>query len=191
MIEIGNKIVSLDVVREKFVCDLEKCKGQCCVDGDAGAPLEESELQELENIFPAILPYLTERGKEAIDKLGYYVVDPENDYVTPLAENSECAYCYFENGIAKCAIEKAYFEKKVTFRKPVSCHLYPIRISEYKRFDGVNYNRLSICAPARELGEKLNVSVCQFLKEPIIRKYGQEWFDQLALAEKEIKDGNL
>jgi hypothetical protein len=185
MIEIGRTLVSDDVVEKQFVCDLNACKGACCVHGDSGAPLESGEEQVLEAIYPAIEPYLTDKGKKAIAKQGKWIIDGDGDKVTPLvAAGKECAYTIFENGTAFCGIEKAWRDGKVGFQKPVSCHLYPVRITTYKKFDAVNYETWDICKPACACGEKLKVPVYKFVKEALIRKYGKKWYDALDEAAK-------
>ncbi len=183
MLQIGNTLVSLDILENNFVCDLQKCKGECCVSGDSGAPLEEEETTELEEAWPVVKEYLQEEGRESIEQYGLYLRDADGDLVTPLIKGyRECAYTIFENGIATCAIEKAYLDGKIRFRKPVSCHLYPIRIQKLKNYDAVNYDRWDICAAACTLGDKLKVPVYKFLKEPLIRKYGEQWYHELEFA---------
>jgi hypothetical protein len=180
MIPIGKTVVSEQVLEEKFVCDLQKCKGACCVEGTSGAPLEKDETKILEQNFIKIKPYLTKRGIKAIEKQGTWITDSDGDKVTPLVnENKECAYTVFENETAFCGIEKAWKDGAVDFRKPVSCHLYPVRITEYKTYDAVNYHEWEICAPACALGKHLKVPVYKFLKEALIRKYGESWFAEL------------
>ncbi|MBE9469497.1 MAG: DUF3109 family protein [Bacteroidetes bacterium] len=186
MLQIEKTIVSLNLIEKKFVCDLQACKGACCVVGDSGAPLEEEELEIFDNIFSTVEPYLSEEGKKTIDEQGCYTVDDDNDYVTPLINNRECAYTIFEDGIAKCAIEKAFFDKKISFRKPISCHLYPVRIKKYKEFDAVNYETNKLCVDAVKLGNKLGVPVYEFLKEPLTKKYGEEWYKELEYAAKNL-----
>jgi len=186
MLQIGKTIISLNLIEKKFVCDLQACKGACCVVGDSGAPLEEEELEIFDDIYSIVEPYLSEEGKKTIEEQGLYTVDDDNDYVTPLINNRECAYTIFEDGIAKCAIEKAFFDKKINFRKPISCHLYPVRITKYAEFDAVNYETNKLCADAVNLGNKLGVPVYKFLKEPLIRKYGEEWYKELEYAAKNL-----
>lgn len=182
MIAIANTLVSEDVFDKKFVCDLSACKGECCVSGDSGAPLDEAELEILDEVFETVKPYMTEKGIAAVQKKGTYVKDSDGDYTTTLVnDGAECAFVYFdEQKIAKCAIEKAYLEGKISWKKPISCHLYPIRINNYSNYDAVNYHAWEICKPACECGEKLDVPVFKFLKEPLIRKYGEEWFNELS-----------
>ena len=140
MIIIENTLVSEDVLDEKFVCDLKACKGHCCVEGDEGAPLEEDEIQILEDIQEAVQPYMTEKGKQAVKDQGFYVVTDDNELATPLVDNEACAYVYYDKGIAQCSIEKAHSEGKIDFKKPISCHLYPVRITKNANYDAVNYH---------------------------------------------------
>jgi len=180
MIEVGQVLLHEDVVNEHFVCNLNKCKGACCLEGDSGAPLEASELDILDKIYPDVKPFMTQKGIATIEKNGTYVTDFEGDYTTPCVDvNKECAYVIWENGITKCAIEKAYENGAINWRKPISCHLYPIRITKYPEFDVLNYDRWSICSPACSFGAELKVHVHEFLKAPLIRKYGEEWFAEL------------
>lgn len=183
MITIGKTVISDDVADKFFVCDLQKCKGACCVEGDAGAPLSEDELPILDKIFKKVKPYLTEEGKAAIEEQGKYVVDEDGEYSTPIIKGRECAYAlYDQKGILKCAIEMAYYDGKVDFKKPISCHLYPIRITKYEEYDAVNYERWHICNAACRNGKELGVPVYKFLKEPLIRKYGEKWYNELSMV---------
>lgn len=183
MIAIENTLVSEDLLEKKFVCDLNACKGACCVEGDSGAPLEENEAHILEEIFDDIKPYMRPEGITAVEEQGKYTVDVDGDLVTPLVKGKECAYVYFdENNTALCAIEKAYKEGKINFQKPVSCHLYPVRITNYKEYDAVNYHAWDICKPACKCGSKLNIPVYKFVKTALIRKYGEDWYKQLEFA---------
>lgn len=189
MILIDETCVSDDVAEKFFVCNLDKCKGACCVEGDLGAPLEESELAVMEEIYEAVKPYLTEEGIAAIEKQGKYIKDWEGDYSTTTIDERECAYAiYDEKRVLKCGIEQAYNDGKIGFKKPISCHLYPIRITKYEHYHAINYDRWGICNPACDLGEALGVPVYKFLKEPLIRAYGASWYSQL---EKEIEDAKL
>ncbi|RXQ87771.1 DUF3109 family protein [Ancylomarina salipaludis] len=188
MLQIGNAIVSLDVIEKKFICDFGKCKGACCVEGDSGAPLEEDEKAILDEIYPVIKEYLTEKGIEEIEKQGTSVVDADGDLVTPIINDKECVYTVFENGLALCGIEKAFLDGKISYRKPISCSLYPIRIQKYPEFDAVNYNKWNICAPARELGFKMGTPVYKFLKDPLIRKYGEDWYKELEYAAENLEE---
>jgi len=187
MIEIEKCLVSKDVIDKKFVCDINKCKGMCCVEGDSGAPLNDDEIDILYNIYDKVKPYLRLEGIEAIEKQGKYVVDWDNEYVTPLINEKECAYAIFENNIAICAIEKAFLYGKINFRKPISCNLYPIRITKLKEYDAINYHAWDICKPAVSLGEKNNIPVYKFLKEPLIKQYGEKFYSELELVASELK----
>lgn len=182
MIEIGNTLVSLDVIEEQFVCDLHACHGSCCVGGDSGAPLEQDEMDYLESNYPLIEPFLTDQGRDTINSLGKWVLDVEHEHVTPLINGKECAYMLTINGIAACGIEKAYEAGAITFQKPLSCHLYPIRIKKFKRFEAVNYDRWDICKAALVFGRATHTPVYVFLKEPLIRKYGKDWYEELSLV---------
>ncbi|MGM0621136.1 MAG: DUF3109 family protein [Bacteroidota bacterium] len=183
MIEIGRTIISRDVFEKKFVCDLLKCKGACCVEGDSGAPLTRKESKIIEQAYPKFKKYLPKKHQDAVKKQGFSFIDSDGDIVTPLVNKKQCAYTFYdEKGIMKCGIEKAFSEGEITFRKPVSCHLFPIRITEYKRFDAVNYEELDICKPGLVCGEALQVPLYKFLKEPLIRKYGEDWFKKVEVA---------
>lgn len=186
MLQIGRALVSLDVIEKKFICDISKCCGACCVEGDSGAPLEEEEKLIIHEIYPRISKYLTEDSIKEIEKQGTFVVDADGDLVTPIINGKECVYTIFDKGVAMCAIEKAFHDGVVDFLKPVSCQLYPIRITKYEEFDAVNYNKWSICKAARELGFREGTPVYKFLKEPLIRKYGQDWYQELEYAAEHI-----
>jgi hypothetical protein len=180
MIEVGSTLVHEDVVKNNFVCNLNKCKGACCLEGDSGAPLNADELDIMNEIYPKVKPYMTVKGIATVEREGTYVTDFEGDYTTPCVEvNKECAYVIWENGITKCAIEKAYEQGVINWKKPISCHLYPIRITKYPEFDVLNYDRWSICSPACSFGNELQVRVHEFLKEPLTRKYGADWYREL------------
>jgi len=191
MIQIGDTIVSFDVFERKFCCDLEQCKGQCCVEGDSGAPLEEGEPAEIEKNYAGIAAYMKPEGRAAVAEQGYAVTDRDGDLVTPLIEGRECAYAIATEKGCWCAIEKAWTEGKSAFRKPVSCHLYPIRVTRYEGFEALNYNRWEVCRCARIKGEQENMPLYRFLKEPLIRKYGEEWYEQLEYAAREIEAGHI
>lgn len=182
MLQIDRAILSFDVLEKEFICDLEKCKGACCVAGSSGAPLLDEETKTLENIYPIVKKYIPESGVKAIEKQGVFVIDSDGDKVTSLVNNNECVFAYFENNIIKCAIEKAWLNKEIDFQKPLSCHLYPIRITRYANHDAVNYESIDICKPATCLGSEKKVKVYQFLKDPLIRAYGKEWYEQLCYA---------
>ncbi len=183
MIEIGKTIISRDIFEEHFLCDLLKCKGACCEEGDSGAPLTKEEAEIIKQEYPNFSEYLPGKHKHEIEKQGFSVIDNDGDLVTPLLNNRKCVYTFTdERGILKCAIEKAFFEGKTKFRKPVSCHLFPVRITEYKRYDAVNYQELAICRPGKACGKSAKLPLYKFLKEPLIRKYGEEWYKEVELA---------
>lgn len=184
MIQIDDKVVSSEILQKNFCCDIVQCKGLCCVHGSSGAPLSAEEAIELEEILPMVKPYMVQAGIDAVEKQGTSVTDTDGDLVTPLVDGKECAYVVFQDGIAICAIEKAWFDKKVDFRKPISCHLYPIRVKDYETFTALNYDVWDVCAPARKLGENNGLPVYKFLKDAIIRAYGEEFYGQLEDAEK-------
>lgn len=180
MIVIENTVISDDIADHFFVCDLTKCKGACCVEGDLGAPLANEELAVLEEVYPKVKPYLTKKGIEAIEKNGLYEQDLDGDFVTTTINGRECAYAiYDKKGILKCGIEQAFLDEKITFRKPISCYLYPIRITKYDHFDALNYDRWHICNPACHHGRELGVPIYKFLKAPLITKYGNAWYEEL------------
>lgn len=181
MILVGNAVLSDDIKENFFVCDLEACKGACCVEGDSGAPLEDDETKILEEIYPFVKDYITEEGRQVIAAQGTWVIDSDGDKVTPtLGANRECAYAlYDERGILKCGIEQAYLDGKISWKKPISCHLYPIRVTKYDQYDALNYNRWHICDPACQLGKSLQVPLYVFLKEALVRKYGEAWYAEL------------
>ncbi|MFT3704024.1 MAG: DUF3109 family protein [Agriterribacter sp.] len=185
MIEIDKVLISDEVVNAQFVCDLNKCKGGCCEDGDAGAPLSKEETGILNDIFDTIKPYLTKEGLEEIERRGRYYYDKSFGWVTPTINGKICAYgSYDKNGIIKCGIEQAYRDGKISWKKPLTCHLYPIKTKKTKTYELVNYEpRETLCNPGCKLGKKLKVPVYVFLKEALIRKYGEEFYtllDQIA-----------
>lgn len=190
MIMIDDILISDDVLEKKFVCNLAACKGACCIEGDSGAPLEEDEAQLIENHLEAILPYLTEKGREALIKNGAYLLEEDDEYTgiaTTLIDSGPCAYItYLEDGVTvSCGIEHAWQDGKIPFRKPISCHLYPVRIKHFDEMTAVNFDEWEICDPACALGEKLQVPVYQFVKEALIRKFGEEFYEVLEQAAKE------
>lgn len=190
MIKVGEVLVSDDIRNVEFVCHLEKCKGACCVEGDLGAPLEQEELATMNQIRKEVEPYLTKAGAKAIAKQGSYILDSDGDYSTPTIGGKECAYSHYDNnGALKCGIEQAYLDGKIDFRKPISCHLYPIRITRKKEFEAVNYHQWSICSAACSYGKSLKVPLYRFLKDPLIRKYGESWYEEL--VEKIEKDDRV
>ncbi|MCE7071540.1 DUF3109 family protein [Dyadobacter sp. CY327] len=192
MILIDNTCISDDIEDQLFVCNLDKCKGACCVEGDSGAPLDEDELAILDEIYPHVEPYLTQAGKDVIAKEGTYTKDWDGDYVTPIINGKECAYAlYDERGILKCGIEQAYNDGKIAYKKPISCHLYPIRVTKYEQYHALNYDRWEICSPACTLGAELGVPVYKFLKDPLIRAYGPKWYNQLTQEIEERRESRL
>jgi hypothetical protein len=188
MIELGDKLLSLDLFEKKFVCNLSACKGICCIEGDAGAPLEMEEIDILEESLDVIKPYMRQEGIEVIEKQGVFYMDEDNEPVTSLVKNGACAFVYFDkNNSTKCSIEKAHSEGKLDFKKPISCHLYPVRVTKLRNYEAVNFNQWDICSDACTLGTELNVKVYKFLKEPIIRKWGERFFTELIQIDKEIE----
>ncbi len=192
LVEIGDKIISTQIFERKFVCDLNACKGACCVHGDAGAPLKMDEVDVLEDDLDEILPYMRPEGVAAVEKEGVFYLDQDNEPVTTLVNGGECAFVYFdEKGITKCAIEKAHAEGKTDFKKPISCHLYPIRVKKFNEFQALNYDQWDICTPACACGDALDVPVFRFLKDPLVRAFGAEFFKELEIVADELKKGDL
>ena len=191
MIAIDNILVSDEIVKEQFVCDLSKCKGACCVDGDAGAPLEKNELDKLNEVFDKVLPYLGEESKKELQRQGRYVYDKEFGWVTPTINSKICVYGIKDaNGIVKCGIEQAYVDGKIKWKKPISCHLFPVISKKSKHSDTiyVNYEpREDNCKPGCLLGKKLKVPVYVFLREPLIRKFGQKFYEALEATVGHLK----
>ena len=183
MLQIQNALVSLDVIEKFFVCNLDKCLGECCIEGDAGAPITEQEYAQLKEILPEVYADLLPAARQRIDEAGVAYVDEEGDLVTQIVEGRNCVFtCYGEGGMCMCAIEEAYREGRIDFYKPISCHLYPLRLTDYPSFTAVNYHSWKICKAAEVLGRAKGVRVYQFLKEPLIRRFGKEWYDELVLA---------
>ena len=179
MFQLGKTIVSEDILEKEFVCNLAACKGQCCIDGEAGAPLEEEELQILLDIYPRVKPFLRKEGIAAIEDQGLFITT-EGEYETTLINNKDCAFVIFdEKKTAKCGIEEAYNQGIINWKKPISCHLYPVRIMDYSEFSAVNYHKWPICDDACSLGEELGVPVYKFVKEALIRKFGEDWYNEL------------
>jgi len=187
LVEVGDKIVSTQLFERKFVCDLNACKGACCIEGDAGAPLTLEEVDILEENIDAIKPFMRPEGLAAIANAGVFYMDDENEPVTTLVNGKECAFVYFDDqGVTKCAVEKAHSLGKLDFKKPISCHLYPIRVMRFNELTALNYNEWDICKPACACGEQLNVPVYKFLKEPIERAFGTDFFKELEIIDREI-----
>jgi Fe-S-cluster containining protein len=187
MIEIDNCMISRDLVEKKFVCNLERCKGACCIQGDSGAPLADDELKILKKLYPKIKHYLRQISIDTIEQKGTHVIDYDHENVTPLVNDRECAYVIYEGDIAKCVFEKANNEGIIDFKKPISCHLYPIRIQKLKYYDAINYDIWDVCNPAREFGEETNTPVYKFLETSIIRKFGKKWYNELKLIAREME----
>jgi hypothetical protein len=188
IIEIENKLVSSELFSKQFVCNLSACKGACCVEGDTGAPLEKEEITLIENSLDKIKPYMTPEGIKAVDAEGVSYLDSFDDPVTMLVKGKECAFVFRdEQGITKCSIEKAYREGDIVFNKPISCHLYPIRVKKHTEYESLNYDRWSICKDACTLGKELKVSVYRFLKEPLVRAYGAGFYKEMEKVEKELE----
>lgn len=188
MVEIGDKLISLDVFEKRFVCDLSACKGACCIEGDSGAPLEEEEISIIEDNLDAIKPYMRQEGLDVIDQMGVFYMDQDNEPVTSLVNNAECAFVFFdENNITKCSIEAAHNNGKLDFKKPISCHLYPIRVAKLRNYMAVNYSHWNICKDACKLGAELNVKTFKFLREPIIRKWGEEFYKDMERVDLELE----
>lgn len=184
MLQIQDKLVSLDLAEQYFCCDIDKCMGQCCIDGDAGAPITQEEYEKLKEILPLIYDDLTPAAQREIDERGVGYIDEEGDLVTTIVDGRDCVFtCYAPGGICQCAIEKAYRNGVIKdFRKPASCYLYPVRLTEYPTFTAVNYHKWKICKCAEILGRKNGIKLYQFLKQPLIDQFGKEWYDELVEA---------
>ncbi len=183
MLQIGDTLVSLDLAERFFCCDLDKCLGQCCIEGDAGAPITRDEYRKLEEITPALKSELLPAALRVIEETGVGYTDEEGDLVTSIIDGKNCVYtCYTSGGKCLCAIERAYRQGKCDFRKPISCYLYPLRLTEYPTFTAVNYHRWKICRSAEQNGKELGIRLYQFMKEPLIERFGKEWYDELAEA---------
>ena len=180
MIQVGSTLVSREIIDEAFVCDISACKGACCVEGESGAPVEQAETDILKSEWENFKPYISKEGVEVVESQGTYVEDFDGEWVTPLMKDETCAYAVKDDsGALQCGIELAWKDGKTSFRKPVSCQLYPVRVTSYAEFDAVNYHRWNICSPARACGAKLNVPLFHFLKDALIRKYGEDWYAEL------------
>ena len=199
---IQDTLVSLDILEKDFCCDLDCCRGCCCVEGDAGAPISDEECREVEAILPVLLPEMTKEAREVVEKQGISYLDPSGERVTSIVNDKDCVFARTDhNGWCYCLIEKAYHAGKVSFKKPISCHLYPIRVSQLpsvapsarplngseasSKLFALNYHRWDICHCARVLGKKNHIKLYEFLKEPLIRRFGQEWYDELCLTARE------
>lgn len=186
MFQLGKTIVSEEIIEKDFVCNLSACKGACCIDGDAGAPLELAETKIMQEIYPKVKPFLRQVGIDAIEAQGTFIINDYGEFETPLIDDADCAYVIFDDkGTSLCALEEAYNQGATDWKKPVSCHLYPIRVKEYSEFSAINYERWDICDPACLLGKELQVPIYKFVKEALIRKFGEDWYMEL---EKVAKD---
>ncbi len=187
MFQLGKTIVSEDIIKKDFLCNLGACKGACCIDGDAGAPLSKEESRILVDIYPTVKPFLRQEGISAIEEQGQFITTEEGEIETPLINGADCAYVVFdEYKTALCAIEEAYNQGEVTWKKPLSCHLYPVRVKDYSEFSAVNYHHWHICDDACTLGKELQVPVYKFVKEALIRKFGEDWYSELEKVAKSM-----
>ena len=183
MLEIQNTLVSLDLIERFFCCDLDACLGACCIEGDAGAPITEDEQKQIEAELPKIFDELLPQAQERLKEDGVSYIDEEGDLVTTIVNGRDCAFtCYDKGGKCLCAFERAYRQGRCNFCKPESCHLYPVRITEFPTFTAVNLHKWEICRPAFKLGKKLGLRAYEFLREPLIARFGKEWYDELAFT---------
>ena len=187
MFQLGKTIVSEEILEREFVCNLSACKGTCCIDGDAGAPLSEEETKIMEVMYPKVKPYLRPEGIAAIEAQGTWVKGEDGDFETTLIEGKDCAYVIFDGDTALCGIEQAYNEGIVDWKKPVSCHLYPIRVKDFTEFTAVNYDKWHICDDACTLGKELQVPVYKFVKEALVRRFGEDWYLELEKVALDLK----
>lgn len=186
MLEIQNTLVTLDLIERFFCCDLARCLGQCCIEGDAGAPVTPAEVELLREVLPEVWNDLSPEARRVIEEQGVSYVDEEGDLVTSIVNGRDCVFtCYAPGGVCLCAIEKAYREGRVKWRKPISCALYPVRLTEYDGFTAVNLHRWKICKCAEVLGRREGLRAYQFLRGPLIDRFGQEWYDELAATAEE------
>lgn len=188
MFQINDTIIASDIIEENFLCDLSACKGECCVEGESGAPLENEEVKIIEELLPQVWDDLSPAARAVIEQQGVAYKDYDGEMVTSLVNGEDCVFTYYdEKGICKCVIEKAYREGRVDFYKPISCHLYPIRLQKYKEFTAVNYHRWNVCKAAVALGNKKGLKIYQFLKEPLVRRFGENWYNELSLVAEEYE----
>ena len=192
MIEIDDKIISTDILTVRFACDLGCCKGMCCVECNSGAPLSDEEIDILEQEYHNYRPYMTQQSIEALETQGFFVVDHEGDYTTPLIDDADCAYAVTNDGVTFCAVEMAYRDGKTPFLKPISCHLYPIRVKKFGNGSyGLNYHRWNICSSALECGERAGTAIYKSLREPIIRRFGSEFYESLDAAAQYLEEKKI
>ncbi len=183
MLQIQDTLVSLDLAERFFCCNLDSCLGECCIEGDAGAPITEDEYNKLKEILPNVWDDLLPSAQERIKEAGVGYVDEEGDLVTQIVDGRNCVFtCYGEGGMCHCAIEKAFREGRVDWRKPISCYLYPLRLTRYPSFTAVNYHRWKICKCAEVLGRKEGIRLYRFLEGPLVERFGREWYDELCEA---------
>ncbi|MVO08869.1 DUF3109 family protein [Flavobacterium sp. TP390] len=187
MFQLNKTIVSEEILEKEFVCNLSACKGACCVDGDAGAPLDEAETKILQEIYPKVKPFLRPEGIQAIEAQGTFVTGEDGEFETTLIEGRDCAYVIFDKQTALCGIEQAYNQGIIDWKKPVSCHLYPVRVKDYSDFAAVNYHKWHICSDACSLGKELEVPIYKFVKEALVRKFGQQWYEELEKVAQDLK----
>lgn len=189
MIQIQNTLFSDDIFEEQFICDLCKCKGQCCVEGESGAPITREEFEQINEILPQIRKDLSTKALEVIDRQGIAYTDTDGELVTSIIDGRECVFASFDaDGVCKCTIDSAFREGRISVQKPISCHLYPIRLHEYADFTAVNYHRWSVCRPAQKLGRKEGLPLYRFLREPLIRKFGEAWYQEMCEAAALLKE---
>ncbi len=191
MLRISDTIFSLDIIVKKFSCDLRHCRGVCCRYGDSGAPLTGEEVEILKEIFPDVKPFLRGDGIAAIEEQGTSITDSDNDIVTPLIDNMDCAWSVFNGEILMCGIEKAWSDGKISFRKPLSCHLFPLRVKQFTDFTAVNYQELSVCSGGRDAGLRYGIYLYEFLKEPMIRAFGEHMYNELCVAAEQLQRNNI
>lgn len=189
IIQIGDVLVSPDIFTECFCCDLDACHGACCIEGDAGAPVTLDEIGHIEDCLDTVWPSLAASAQSVIDRQGVAYTDNEGDLVTSIVNGKDCAFtCYADNGTCLCALERAYRQGQTTWCKPISCALYPIREKQFAGgLIGINYHRWDICAPAVKKGRELGLHIYEFLREPLIRRFGQAWYDELCSVAEELK----
>lgn len=193
MFQLGKTIVSEDIIEKDFVCNLSACKGACCVDGEAGAPLTKEETKILDDIYPKVKPFLRKEGIDVIEKTGTWTTSEWDELETPLINGADCAYVIFDDkNTALCGIEEAYNQGEIDFKKPISCHLYPIRVKDYNEFAAVNYHKWDICDDACTLGKELQMPIYKFVKQALIRKFGEDWYSELEkVAHNHLKQRDI
>ena len=192
MFQIGETLISSEILEEEFICNLEACKGACCIEGDAGAPLLKEEIPILEKELSSILPYLDSKGKEVINSVGFYEMDArDGEPVTTCVGGKACSFVTFDEGKVLCGIEQAFYDNKTEFLKPISCHLYPIRLSKVGDLIALNYHKWDICSDACKLGSEKKVNLFEFLKEPLIRAFGEEWYEEVKEVAKAYKESKI